>query len=80
VSLKKIEMEQAVDQISGRLDDLKKTAFEAQAVDQIEERVKEKGFLTKTVQLNREDFEQVKSLAKAGEVFRKDNNSLENEL
>lgn len=80
VSLKKIEMEQAVDQISGRLDDLKKTAFEAQAVDQIEERVKEKGFLTKTVQLSREDFEQVKSLAKAGDVFRRDNNSLENEL
>ncbi|MGG1963367.1 MobV family relaxase [Bacillus pumilus] len=80
VSLKKIEMEQAVDQISGRLDDLKKTAFEAQAVDQIEERVKEKGFLTKMVQLSREDFEQVKSLAKAGDVFRRDNNSLENEL
>ncbi|MGG1963386.1 hypothetical protein ABFY43_20380, partial [Bacillus pumilus] len=34
----------------------------------------------KTVQLSREDFEQVKSLAKAGDVFRRDNNSLENEL
>lgn len=58
--------------------DLKKTAFEAQAVEQIE--VKEKGFLTKTVQMSRENFEQLQSLAKAGDVFRRDNNSLENEL
>ncbi|MEC1028129.1 MobV family relaxase [Bacillus paralicheniformis] len=80
VSLKKIEMEQAVDQISSRLDDLKKTAFEAQAVDQIE--VKEKGGLltAKTVQMSKEDFAQVQSLAKAGEVFRKENKKLEKEL
>ncbi|MFB8736483.1 hypothetical protein ACEQPO_31420 [Bacillus sp. SL00103] len=65
-------------QISGRLDDLKKTAFEAQAVEQIE--VKEKGFLTKTVQMSRENFEQLQSLAKAGEVFRKENKKLEKEL
>ncbi|RAP03901.1 hypothetical protein C2W58_02675 [Bacillus pumilus] len=58
--------------------DLKKTAFEAQAVEQIE--VKEKGFLTKTVQMSRENFEQLQSLAKAGEVFRKENKKLEKEL
>ncbi|TFW45536.1 MobV family relaxase [Bacillus sp. 005/A4HT-01/001] len=60
--------------------DLKKTAFEAQAIDQIE--VKEKGGLltAKTVQMSKEDFAQVQSLAKAGEVFRKENKKLEKEL
>ncbi|MFK4464416.1 MobV family relaxase, partial [Bacillus safensis] len=76
----KLDHEKAAAQISGRLDDLKKTAFEAQAVDQIE--VKEKGGLltAKTVQMSKEDFAQVQSLAKAGEVFRKENKKLEKEL
>jgi len=76
----KLDHEKAAAQISGRLDDLKKTAFEAQAVDQIE--VKEKGGLltAKTVQMSKEDFAQVQSLAKAGEVFRKENKKLEREL
>lgn len=76
----KLDHEKAAAQISGRLDDLKKTAFEAQAVDQIE--VKEKGGLlkAKTVQMSKEDFEQVQNLARAGEVFKRDNKSLETEL
>lgn len=76
----KLDHEKAAEQISGRLDDLKKTAFEAQAVDQIE--VKEKGGLlkAKTVQMSKEDFEQVQNLARAGEVFKRDNKSLETEL
>lgn len=76
----KLNHEKAAAQISGRLDDLKKTAFEAQAVDQIE--VKEKGGLlkAKTVQMSKEDFEQVQHLARAGEVFKRDNKRLETEL
>ncbi|MGN2665667.1 MobV family relaxase [Bacillus altitudinis] len=76
----KLDHEKAVAQISGRLDDLKKTAFEAQAVDQIE--VKEKGGLlkAKTVQMSKEDFEQLQKVARAGEVFKTDNKSLETEL
>lgn len=76
----KLDHEKAAAQISGRLDDLKKTAFEAQAVDQIE--VKEKGGLLKarTVQMSKEDFEQMQKLARAGEVFKRDNKSLETEL
>lgn len=76
----KLDHEKAAAQISGRLDDLKKTAFEAQAVDQIE--VKEKGGLlkAKTVQMSKEDFEQLQKLARAGEVFKRDNKSLETEL
>ncbi|WP_412052584.1 hypothetical protein ACLF6N_22065 (plasmid) [Bacillus subtilis] len=76
----KLDHEKAAAQISGRLDDLKKTAFEAQAVDQIE--VKEKGGLlkAKTVQMSKEDFEQLQKVARAGEVFKRDNKSLETEL
>ncbi|WP_416807741.1 MobV family relaxase [Bacillus safensis] len=76
----KLDHEKAAAQISGRLDDLKKTAFEAQAVDQIE--VKEKGGLlkAKTVQMSKEDFEQLQKIARAGEVFKRDNKSLETEL
>lgn len=77
---KVVDREKEAAQVSGRLDDLKKTAFEAQAVDQIE--VKEKGGLltAKTVQMSKENFEQLQSLAKAGDVFRKENKKLEKEL
>ncbi|MFS8630041.1 MAG: plasmid recombination protein, partial [Bacillales bacterium] len=79
LEIQKAEHEQASKQIEERLEDLKETAYKAGAVDRIE--VKEiGGFLSsKSVKMSKEDYEQLKSLARSADVLRKENKRLEDE-
>ncbi|POD82629.1 Plasmid recombination enzyme type [Bacillus subtilis subsp. subtilis] len=79
LEIQKIEHEQASKQIEERLEDLKETAYKAEAVDRIE--VKEMGgFLSsKSVKMSKEDYEQLKNLAQSADVLRKENKLLKDE-
>ncbi|MGD6981001.1 hypothetical protein, partial [Citricoccus zhacaiensis] len=79
LEIQKAEHEQASKQIEERLEDLKETAYKAGAVDRIE--VKETGRLlsTKSVKMSKEDYEQLKSLARSADVLRKENELLKDE-
>lgn len=79
LEIQKAEHERASKQIEERLEDLKETAYKAGAVDRIE--VKEMGgFLSsKSVKMSKEDYEQLKSLARSADVLRKENKRLEDE-
>ncbi|EQM25212.1 MULTISPECIES: MobV family relaxase [Bacillus subtilis group] len=78
LEIQKAEHEQASKQIEERLEDLKETAYKAGAVDRIE--VKESGFLSsKSVKMSKEDYEQLKSLARSADVLRKENELLKDE-
>jgi hypothetical protein len=79
LEIQKAEHEQASKQIEERLEDLKEAAYKAGAIDRIE--VKEiGGFLSsKSVKMSKEDYEQLKSLARSADVLRKENKRLEDE-
>ncbi|MGG0839467.1 MobV family relaxase [Bacillus paralicheniformis] len=79
LEIQKAEHEQASKQIQERLEDLKETAYKAGAVDRIE--VKETGGLlsSKSVKMSKEDYEQLKSLARSADVLRKENELLKDE-
>jgi len=79
LEIQKAEHEQASRQIEERLEDLKETAYKAGAVDRIE--VKETGGLlsSKSVKMSKEDYEQLKSLARSADVLRKENELLKGE-
>ncbi|MFA2812073.1 MobV family relaxase [Bacillus mycoides] len=73
------KLEQEKKEIDSRLHDLKLSLDKAKSVDEIS--VKEKGgfIRSKTVEINAEDFESIKVLAKSSEVLRDENRHLKNE-
>ncbi|WP_170865409.1 MobV family relaxase [Bacillus licheniformis] len=75
----KAEYERASNRIQERLEDLKEKAYKAGAVDRME--VKETGGILspKSVKMSKEDYEQLKNLARSADVLRKENQRLKNE-
>ncbi|MED2513451.1 MobV family relaxase, partial [Bacillus thuringiensis] len=73
------KLEQEKKEIDSRLYDLKFSLNQAKSVDEIP--VKEKGgfIRSKTVEIDSEDFESIKVLAKSSEVLRSENRRLKNE-
>ncbi|KAB2486560.1 MobV family relaxase [Priestia endophytica] len=75
--MEKREIENSIKDIEGRLSDLGRSIDHVKKVDKVE--VKEKGgfIRSKTVEIEFEDFERIKTLAKSSEWLRSENKSLE---
>lgn len=75
--LEKQQIEKSIQQMKNRLNDLKRAVDVGRKVENMS--VKEKGGLirSKTVEIGIEDFQRIKTLAKASEVFKRENETLQ---
>lgn len=75
--LEKQQIEKSMQQMKNRLNDLKRAVNVGEKVENMS--VKEKGGLirSKTVEISLEDFQRIKTLAKASEAFKRENETLQ---